>query len=156
MAQQALDTAWATTVQDAVSDHAERIDACVHEIKASKRGIKAVEDGLAEAIQATNFNLKDMTVNIKGNDQSFKKAVEDNDAALKKAVEDNDAALKTALEANDVYVKAALEAFSGRIESLVKAMAEEVDSVVKTVRTQPSRDEMGRAIHGRAQGATLG
>ena len=36
VAQQALDTAWATTVQDAVSDHATRIDACVYEIKASK------------------------------------------------------------------------------------------------------------------------
>ncbi len=80
---------------------------------------------------------RDLSVNIRGNDDF-----------LKKSVDDNDKALKTALEANDAYVKAALESVSGRAESLVKAMAEQVDSVVKTVQTQPSRNEMGRVIHG--------
>ena len=164
VAQQALDTAWAKTVQEAITDHAERIDACVYEIKASKRGIKQVEEGMGDMISTTNLNLKGMADNLRDNDVALKKAVEENDVAfkkvvevndmaLKKAIEGNDAALKTALAANDVYVKAALESVSGRIECLVKAMAEEVDSVVKTVRTQPSRDEMGRAIHGAVTGA---
>ncbi len=92
-----------------------------------------MEDGLGEMIQTT----RDLTVNIRGNDDF-----------LKKSVDDNDKALKTALEANTAYVKAALESVSGRVESLVTAMAEEVDSVARTVQTQPSRDEMGRAIQG--------
>ena len=99
--QQNLDRMWMTTVEQAITDHAEHIDKCIGMTQIGENGLHQLK-----------LDLQMLAASADGNDTSIKKVINDNDAAMKKIIEHRVTALDEMLK--DLKEEDVKDVFLGR------------------------------------------
>ena len=129
-AQYEKDMQWIHTIQEAVEDHALRVDvshAAIKTVSGHVSDIKQEMDELKKRLEETRNTVETTDLETKKtigeNDTNLKNRIMENDTALKRMLSDNDAMTKQELSRNDSIMKANLAMTDGKVELLmVQAM----------------------------------